>query len=106
MKRILLLTSAVALAATALLDLRAQTPPPTEPPKVTFPFGRECVVTLDRKTYGGEATTAPPKASGFMDDWTVRGQLIYLNEDWCVLKDGTFENWIPRGQVLLIRASR
>jgi hypothetical protein len=31
--------------------------------------------------------------------------LIRLSEDWCVLKDGNAENWIPTDKILMIRVS-
>jgi len=111
MKRSLLLGGAAALllTATALIELRAsQSPALQEASKLTFPYGLECVISLDRNTltFDLPPTAPPPGTSGFYDDWTARGHLIYLNDEWCVLKDGTYEDWIPRNKILMIRASR
>lgn len=110
MKISLLLGGAAALLipATALIELRAQPSALQEASKVTFPYGLECVITLDRNTltWDPAASALPPGPSGFYDDWTARGHLIYLNDEWCVLKDGTYEDWIPRRKILMIRASR
>ena len=99
------ITAIALLAAVTLLDTRAQTPPAAaeSAQDVKYPYGRECFITLDPQA----ALTRPPeKAAGFEADYTVRGQLIYLSEEWCVLKEGTYENWIPRDKVLLIRVSK
>lgn len=100
--------AALLIPASALIERRAQASSPREASQVTFPYGMECVVTLDRNTLSLDLATAapPPGTSGFFDDWTARGDLIYLNDEWCVLKDGTYENWIPRSKILMIRASR
>jgi hypothetical protein len=37
---------------------------------------------------------------------TLRGDLIAMTDDWIVLKEGSFENWIPRDKVITLRASR
>lgn len=100
--------AALLIPASALIELRAQASVPPEVSKVTFPYGLECVITLDRNTLNLDQTNAapPPGTSGFYSDWTARGELIYLNDEWCVLRDGTYENWIPRNKILMIRASR
>lgn len=36
----------------------------------------------------------------------VRGNLLAMTTEWVVLKDGSFENWIPRDKVVTLRASR
>lgn len=110
MKRSLVLggMAVLLIPATALIEQRAQSASPQEASKLTFPYGMECVITLDRNTLHLDlpTTALPPGTSGFYDDWTARGELIYLNEEWCVLKDGTYEDWIPRSKILMIRASR
>ena len=106
MKTKLLLLAAAALAVASFnLDLKAQQSAPTAS-EVRFPYGKECIITLDPKAWPQGTVNSPNKASGLQEDWTLRGQLIYLSEDWCVLKDGTFENWIPKDKVLLMRASK
>jgi hypothetical protein len=110
MKRSLLLggIAVLLIPASALIELRAQASAPQEASKVTFPYGLECVITLDRNALTLDLASAapPPGSSGFYSDWTARGQLIYLNDEWCVLKDGTYEDWIPRNKILMIRVSR
>ena len=99
----------VAMAAgVSYMDMRAQTPTPTPPPttKLAYPYGQECVVTVDPQASRNTHITSQSEPSGFHPDGTLRGQLIYLSDEWCVLKDGTFESWIPRNKVLLIRASK
>lgn len=36
----------------------------------------------------------------------VKGNLLALSTEWIVLKDGSFENWVPRDKVITMRASR
>lgn len=107
-KAILLLAAAAVTGAT-ILELHAQTPgtPGASPAsKQAYPYGQECIVTVDPQAQRAIPVNAQSDPSGFQADGTLRGQLTYLSEEWCVLKDGTFENWIPRGKVLLIRASK
>lgn len=106
----ILLLAAASVTTAALLDLRAQTPAtPATPPagaKLAYPYGQECIVTVDPQAPRTVPVNAQSDPSGFQPDGTLRGQLAYLSEEWCVLKDGTFENWIPRDKVLVIRASK
>ena len=80
---------------------------PVAPAEVKSPFGQLCIVTLDPQAdrTGKPVTDASKKTSLTADD-TVEGNLILLNDEWLVLKDGTYENWIPRDKVLFMRASR
>jgi len=102
------IVAAVGLVAGALLiEGKAQAPAgEVTEGSVKYPYGKECVVTVDPQTWPAATAATPGKAGGFQPDWTVRGQLILLNDQWCVLKDGTFENWIPREKVLVLRASK
>lgn len=108
--KVILLLAASAIAAGTFMDLRAQTPAtPGVPPagtKLAYPYDKECIVTIDPQAARAIPVNAQSDPSGFQPDGTLRGQLIYLSEEWCVLKDGTFENWIPRQKVLVIRASK
>jgi len=36
---------------------------------------------------------------------TLKGSMISMTSDWVVLKDGNYQNWIPREKVVFIRAS-
>ena len=103
MNKTLIAMAAVPLAAVLLSPSDAQTNGGKKA-TVNYPYGSECVVTLDPRAW--PETTPPTNTSGFVSPATARGQLIYLSEDWCVLKDGSFENWIPREKVLMLRASK
>lgn len=106
----ILLLAAAAVTAITFLDLRAQTPAtpgaPTPGTKLAYPYGRECILTVDPEAQRTIPVNAQSDPSGFQADGTLRGQLIYVSDEWCVLKDGTFENWVPRAKVLVIRASK
>ncbi len=67
---------------------------------VKHPIGQRCVVTLDLQI------NLPLLPKGLSSDGTIEGFLVSVNADWVVLKDGNYENWIPRDKVLLMRASR
>ena len=74
---------------------------------VADPLGLRCVVTLDpgdsdRPTASSEVR----RANGFTDINTTEGVLVRLDPEWLVLKDGNYENWIPRAKVLMMRVSR
>ena len=36
----------------------------------------------------------------------VSGTLLAMTDQWIVLQEGTFENWVPREKVVTLRASR
>jgi hypothetical protein len=103
----LIIASAVTLGGFALMGLQGQTPAPSKPvsAQVDLPLGRKCIVSVDPHASRAELPGTENQASGFEADGTAQGQLIRLTADWCVLKDGTAENWIPTGKILMIRAS-
>lgn len=105
MKTTLVLAAAL-LAGVSYFELRAQSPGSSGGSKVAYPYGLECILTLDPIAERTIQTTSQASQSGYQADGTVRGQLIYMSDEWCVLKDGTFENWIPRGKVLSMRVSK
>jgi len=106
MKTTLVLIAAL-LAGVSYVELRAQSPATSASgTKVQYPYGAECVLTLDPRAERPITTAAPATNSGFQSDFTLRGQMIYMSEEWCVLKDGTFENWIPRDRILNVRVSK
>lgn len=37
--------------------------------------------------------------------FTFRGNLVTLGPEWVVLKEGNYQNWIPREKVVFIKAS-
>lgn len=103
----LIIASAVTLGGFALMGLQGQTPvaPNPVPAKVDLPLGRKCIVSFDPQASRAELPGTENQASGFEADGTAKGQLIRLSDDWCVLKDGNAESWIPTGKILMIRAS-
>lgn len=36
----------------------------------------------------------------------LQGDFLPINTEWLVLKEGNYENWIPRDKVLSMRVSR
>lgn len=102
----ILISSVAALGAFSLMGLRGQSPTPVSPDsavKVEIPLGRDCIVTLDPRTSHAELPSAKKQVAGFDGDGTARGQLIKLSGEWCVLKDGKSENWIPTEKILMLR---
>lgn len=105
MKTTLVLVAAL-LAGVSYFELRAQSPGSSGGSKVAYPYGLECILTLDPIAERTIQTSSQASQSGYQADGTVRGQLIYMSDEWCVLKDGTFENWVPRDKVLSMRVSK
>lgn len=105
--KILIAVAGLALAATLfpIRDAAAQTAAP-KPAGVNFPFGKQCVVTMDHKWSAAAAANSPGKDGGFHPDWTVRGTLTFLNSEWIVLTEGNYETWLPRPMVMAIRVSK
>jgi hypothetical protein len=103
-----LILIAAALAGVSYFELRAQSPtsPPTAGTTLAYPYNQECIITLDPRADSKDLTPTQASPSGFQADGTLRGQLIYMSNEWCVLKDGSFENWVPRDKVLALRASK
>jgi hypothetical protein len=101
------IASLAALAGFALMGLEGQTPstPNAAPAKVDLPLGRKCIVSVDPHASRAGLPATENQASGFAADGTAQGQLIRLSEDWCVLKDGNAENWIPTDKILMIRVT-
>ena len=109
MKTLLSLLAGAALigAAVSFSTPPVQAQQAVAPAEVKTPLGQLCIVTLDPQA---ERTVKPVndalKKTSLTSDDTVEGTLILLNDEWLVLKDGTYENWIPRDKVLFLRASR
>ncbi len=108
-----LILLAVALAGVSYFELRAQNAPsPASGTTLAYPYNQECILTLDPRSERRESTSTQSSPAGFLSDstyrgeLTLRGQLIYMSAEWCVLKDGTFENWVPREKVLSLRVSK
>jgi hypothetical protein len=103
----LFIAAAIALGGFTLMGLQGQTPtaPNPVPAKVDLPLGKKCIVSVDPQASRAGLPGTENRASGFEADGTAKGQLIRLSDDWCVLKDGNAENWIPTEKILMIRAS-
>ena len=103
----LLAGSAVIGAAVSVSTPSVKAQQAVEPAEIKAPLGQPCIVTLDPRA---ERVVKPPgdalKKTGLTGDCTVEGTLILVDDEWLVLKDGTYENWIPRDKVLFMRVSR
>jgi hypothetical protein len=97
---------AVLVSGVSYLELRAESPSSSGGSKVAYPYGLECILTLNPVAERTIQTSSQATQSGFQADGTLRGQLIYLSDEWCVLKDGSFENWVPRDKILSMRVSK
>ncbi len=92
-------------ASSAFASLQSQVKAPElRIPKIEYPIGQNCVVTVDplaatKPAYPGQARIN----SGFVTQDTVRGVLIRVDESWMILQEGTNENWIPRNKILMVR---
>ncbi len=109
MKTLLSLFAGAALigAAVSVSTPAVQAQQAVAPAEMKAPFGQLCIVTLDPRA---ERTVKPAaealKKTSLTGDDTVEGTLVRVDEEWLVLKDGSYENWIPRDKVLFMRASR
>jgi hypothetical protein len=96
----------VAAVSFSASDVRAQQAVPPAP-GVKPPLGQLCILTLDpRAERTGKLVDESLKKTNLTHADTVEGTLLMLDADWLVLKDGTYENWIPRDKVLFMRVSR
>ena len=99
----------MAFVAITNLETSAQTPAAPGSPAVgaELPFNCRCIVTLDPKFKSTpDLIEQTQKASGFIAPNTAEGVLVRMDREWLVLKDGSYENWIPTDKVLLLRVSR
>ncbi len=102
-----LLILAAVMAGTSYIQVRAQTPAGNAPgTKLSYPYGQECIITLDPRSARSVPVSGKGGGSGFQAGGTLRGSLIYFSDEWCVLKDGLSENWIPRDRVLVMNVSK
>ena len=109
MKPVLPLLAGAAVIAAAMSFwspvARAQQPVAKEDAKSAL--GQPCVITLNPE--GRDILTPvnePLRKTGLRPEGTVEGTLLEINDQWVILKDGSYENWIPTDKVLLIRVSR
>lgn len=94
-------------ASSAFASLKPQVKPPElRVPKTDYPIGESCVVTVDsiagHRAFSSVQANANP---GFTSTDVVKGILTRVDDSWMVLKEGTYENWIPRNKILLFRVS-
>lgn len=101
--KMLVLPAALVLGSLFLAGSDAQTAP-EQKNGLGYPYERPCVVTLDPRAAG--EFEAGSNVTGLNAPVTARGDLIYLSAEWCVLREGSYENWIPRDKVLMLRASK
>jgi hypothetical protein len=94
-------------ASNAFANLKPQVKAPElRMPKIEYPIGENCVVTVD--SFAGSRPVSSVQANanpGFVGTDIVKGVLTRVDDSWMVLKEGTYENWIPRNKVLLLRIS-
>ncbi len=95
------------LIAAVSVTLKVKAKQPDAPVAGAPPVGLRCLVMLDPSSdrapvHGTEAM----RKTGYTPEGTVEGVLVSMEGDWVILKDGTYENWIPRDKVLFLRASR
>lgn len=98
MKTTIITTSLVACAALILTSsfiAQRSDAAPTSAAPGTPPIGAICDVSVIASVLSGRTEIQ-----------TVKGNLLAMTSDWVVLKDGSFENWVPREKVLTLRASR
>ncbi len=102
-----LLLLAAAMTGASYFQLRAQTPPAGPPEtKFSYPYGKECIITLDPKASKSVPLSGNRGGPGFESDGTLRGTLVYCSDEWCILQDGVSEKWIPRDKVLVMNAAK
>ena len=107
--KILLAAMVIGIGAIVMTRQDASAQPVAPNPKtgsVNTPEGAEAVVTLERQTWMSATPAAPDLSTGLRSDYTLQGRIVYWGEQWVVLKDGTYENWIARDKILNIRVSR
>lgn len=112
MKRIFLSLAGIAALIAVVLSVGtpqavAQAAEVKAAPVVDSPLGRPCVVTLD--PLAASETLAPQAMrdkAGFISANITEGTLVSLGPEWVVLRQGTYDHWIPRGKVLMMRVSR
>ena len=69
-------------------------------------MGRETVVVVERQSWMTTPSGQLDQTTGFRSDFTLQGRVVYWGEQWVVLQEGTYENWIARDKILSIRVSR
>lgn len=111
MKPILTLLAGVAAVAVAVsfVTQPSQAQQPTGNPAaktVSYPVGCRCVVTLNPEVSATRRAGGANTDTYEVLDNKVQGDFLTINTEWIVLKEGNYENWIPRDKVLSMRVSR
>ena len=99
---------AIALAIVAspsLASAQSASLPEKVPAPAEIPLNCRCVVTVDPQYRSTDSQEQSPKG-GFTGPNLLEGVVIRMDQEWLVLKEGSFENWIPRDKILTIRVSR
>jgi hypothetical protein len=103
-----LLGAAVACAivvSPSLVSAQSASLPEKLPAPAETPINCRCVVTVDPQYRPSDSAEQSPKG-GFTGPNMLEGILVRMDQEWLVLKEGSFENWIPRDKILTVRVSR
>lgn len=92
-------------ASSSLVSAQSAGLPERLPAPAETPINCRCVVTVDPQFRASDSAEQSPKG-GFTGPNMLEGVLVRMDQEWLVLKDGSFENWIPRDKVLTVRVSR
>jgi len=111
MKQVLPVLAGVALIAATVpfftQPSQAQQPAANPAGKaLTYPAGLRCVVRLNPEFPSQKRSTNSNVETYEITDNQMEGEFLTINAEWLVLKDGNYENWIPRDKVLSMRVSR
>ena len=111
MKSILSLFAGAAAVAVAVSFFtqpsEAQQPTGNPPEKtVSYPVGSRCVVTLNPEAPATRRSGSTNSDTYEVVGNVIQGDFLTINTEWIVLKEGNYENWIPRDKVLSMRVSR
>jgi hypothetical protein len=73
---------------------------------LAFPVGSRCVVTLDPEAPATKRSGGVNSDTYEVLENKLQGEFLAISSEWLVLKEGNYENWIPRDKVLSMRVSR
>ena len=85
---------------------QAQTPAAKAAESVASAVGRRCVITLDPQDPAKKREGQVNSDSYKVLENKVEGELLEITPGWVVLKDGNYENWVPRDKSLFMRVTR
>jgi hypothetical protein len=111
MKSILSLLAGAAVVAVAMpffsQPSQAQQPAGNPGEKaLSYPVGVRCVVTLNPEAPATRRSGAVNGDTYEVIGNVIQGDFMAISSEWLVLKEGNYENWIPRDKVLSMRVSR